>query len=154
ILLLLPLTLVFLYQLTPKLRPAFRWLFVIVLGGCGLACMYWSGSKTAWILMLGVGTIAITHFPLKVSWKVGLILMLLMVGLGGYKRMQEDSNKRGKASMVARLDYWKAAFRIFKAHPVLGSGPGTFGPEYGRIKAPNEEMAQLAHNDYIEQASD
>ena len=40
------------------------------------------------------------------------------------------------------------------AHPVCGTGPGTFQRPYAQIKAPESEMARLAHNDYLEQFSD
>jgi O-antigen ligase len=56
--------------------------------------------------------------------------------------------------VVARFDYWQAAAQTAKAHPVFGSGPGTFGVAYARIKKPESEMARVAHNDYLEQASD
>ncbi|MEN9674969.1 MAG: hypothetical protein RIS76_865, partial [Verrucomicrobiota bacterium] len=37
---------------------------------------------------------------------------------------------------------------------ILGTGPGTFQRPYARLKAPESEMARLAHNDYLEQFSD
>src|SRR6185503_2713760 len=36
----------------------------------------------------------------------------------------------------------------------LGSGPGTFLVGYRKLKAPEAEMARLAHNDYLQQGSD
>jgi O-antigen ligase len=41
-----------------------------------------------------------------------------------------------------------------KTHPVFGTGPGTFSIPYKHLKAPEAEMAKLAHNDYLEQATD
>jgi O-antigen ligase len=55
---------------------------------------------------------------------------------------------------VARFDYWRAAWQTALARPVFGSGPGTFGNAYQAIKKPESEMARLAHNDYLQQASD
>ena len=53
IVLLLPVALVFLWQITPKVRTAIRWAFVAILGGCGLACLYWSGPRRAgWLPLL------------------------------------------------------------------------------------------------------
>jgi hypothetical protein len=154
ILLLLPLTLVFLWRITLKIRAAVRWLFVIILGGCGLACLYWSGSKAAWLLMTASGVIALAHAPMRLAWKRGLIYGLLAVGFIGFTIKYVDSVAHGKTSMVARFGYWRAAMDVFVHHPVMGTGPGTFGVEYEQIKPKGAEMARLAHNDYLEQASD
>jgi O-antigen ligase len=54
----------------------------------------------------------------------------------------------------ARFDYWEAGIKIAAAKPFLGSGPGAFGVSYKAIKRPESEMARLAHNDYLEQATD
>jgi hypothetical protein len=51
----LPLTLAFLWRLTPKVRKLDPVLFVLILGGCGLGCLYWSGSKAGWLVALVVG---------------------------------------------------------------------------------------------------
>ena len=52
------------------------------------------------------------------------------------------------------MDYWRAAAQTTAAHPVFGSGPGTFQRPYAQLKSPASEMARLAHNDYLEQFSD
>lgn len=154
LLLLLPVTLVFLWQLAPTVRAGFRVLFVAILGGGGLACLYWSGSKAAWLFMVLVGVIAFGHSSLRMAWKRVLIYGLLSLGLIGFTIMSVESAARGKRSMEARLVYWQAALRIVQQHPVLGTGPGTFGPAYDQIKPANAEYARLTHNDYLEQASD
>jgi len=154
LLLLLPVTLVFLWQVAPKVRAGFRVLFVTILGGCGLACLYWSGSKAAWLFMVFLGVLALGHSSLRMSWKRILIYGLLAIGFVGFTIKYVDSAKRGKKSMEARLVYWQAALQIVRQHPVLGTGPGTFGVAYKQILPPNAELAMLAHNDYLEQASD
>jgi hypothetical protein len=154
LLLLLPVTLVFLWQVVPKVRAGFRVLFVAILGGCGLACLYWSGSKAAWLFMVFMGVLALGHSSLRMSWKRILIYGLLALGFVGFTIKYVDSAARGKRSMEARLIYWRAALQIIRQHPVLGTGPGTFGAAYKQILPPNAEWAMLAHNDYLEQASD
>src|SRR5690606_7108271 len=62
--------------------------------------------------------------------------------------------QRGAPSVGARFDYWSAAVETAKTHPLFGTGPGTFAIPYGKIKAPESEMARLTHNDYLQQASD
>jgi O-antigen ligase len=60
----------------------------------------------------------------------------------------------GATSVGARFDYWHAAVQTTRAHPVFGTGPGTFQHPYAEIKTPEAEMARLTHNDYLEQFSD
>ena len=62
--------------------------------------------------------------------------------------------QKGATSVIARFDYWNAAVRTALAHPLFGTGPGTFAKPYQRLKKPESEMARLVHNDYLEQASD
>jgi O-antigen ligase len=154
LLLLLPVTLVFLWQLAPKVRPAIRLLFVAILGGCGLACLYWSGSKAAWLFMVLLGVIALAHSPLGMTWKRILIYGLLTLGFVAFTVKYVDSAAHGKKSMEARLIYWRAALQIVRQHPILGTGPGTFGAAYEPIRPQNADFARLTHNDYLEQASD
>jgi O-antigen ligase len=62
--------------------------------------------------------------------------------------------ERGATSVVARFDYWRAAWQTAVRKPIFGSGPGTFAIAYEAIKKPESEMARLTHNDYLQQASD
>ncbi|MGA2555317.1 MAG: O-antigen ligase family protein [Verrucomicrobiota bacterium] len=154
LLLLLPFTLVFLWKLAPKVRLEIRVLFVAIFGGCGLACLYWSGSKAAWLFMVFLGVLAIGHSPLKMAWKRTLIYGLIALGLIGFTIKYVDSASRGKKSMEARLVYWQAALQITRQHPIIGTGPGTFGSSFKPIRPAKAEWAALAHNDFLEQASD
>jgi FtsH-binding integral membrane protein len=154
IVLLLPVTLVFLWQITPKVRTAIRRAFVAVLGGCGLACLYWSGSKGGWLVALVLGMVALGHSSLSVKWKRILICGVLVLGVAGFGVRYAGSYKKQKVSVVTRSIYWKAAVQIAAKHPVLGTGPGTFSAPYGQIKRPADDFARLCHNDYLEQACD
>ena len=152
--LLLPLTLVFLWRLTPKVRLSVRLAFVAILGGCGLACLYWSGSKAGWLVALTVGLVALGHSALPLKWKRWLIGGVLIVGMAGFAVKYAAFFQKERNSVSARFGYWRAAGIIIKTHPLLGTGPGTFQVPYERIKRPTDEMARLAHNDYLEQACD
>jgi O-antigen ligase len=125
---------------------------VIALGA--LACLSWSGSKAGWLLMLLLGIVALLRLPLGKNFRITLVTGVLFLGLIGFFWQFAAFLKRGAPSVSARLDYWQAAARITKAHPLLGSGPGTFGASYAAIKRPESEPARLTHNDYLEQASD
>jgi O-antigen ligase len=154
LLLLLPLTLVFLWRLTPKVRNSIRVLFVLILGGCGLACLYWSGSKAGWLVALLVGLAALGHSALPLKWKRWLIYGLLIAGVAGFAFKYASFFQKERNSVGARFAYWRAALIIINRHPLLGTGPGTFQIPYAQLKRPGDEMARLCHNDYLEQATD
>jgi O-antigen ligase len=78
----------------------------------------------------------------------------LILGLGVFTIRFQHYFATGAHSTAARLDYWRAAAQTTAAHPLFGTGPGTFQRPYAQIKSPDSEMARLAHNDYLEQFSD
>ena len=77
-----------------------------------------------------------------------------MVGLGIFAVRFHNYFSAGATSVGARFDYWRAAAQTTCAHPLFGTGPGTFQRPYARLKSPDAEMARLTHNDYLEQFSD
>jgi O-antigen ligase len=154
LLLLLPATLAALWQLRELLTAAARWFLVGLVGTAGLACLYWSGSKGGWLLMLLLGLLALLRLRFSQRLKVVLVTGILVTGLAGFFLRHAMFFKKGATSVSARFDYWRAAAQTAKDKPLLGSGPGTFGIAYERIKRPESEMAWLVHNDYLEQASD
>ncbi len=154
IVLMLPLTLVFMWRLTPKVRAWIRVLFVLILGGCGMGCLYWSGSKAGWLVALVVGLAALGHSALPLRWRRWLIHGVLIVGVAGFAWKYTGFFQKERNSVGARFGYWRAALVVIHQHPWLGTGPGTFQIPYAQIKRPADEMARLCHNDYLEQASD
>jgi O-antigen ligase len=152
--LLLPLTLVFLWRLTPKVRNPLRMLFVLILGGCGLGCLYWSGSKAGWLVALVMGLVALGHSALPLKWRRSLIYGVLIAGVAGFAFKYASFFKKDRNSVGARFVYWRAALIITDHHPWLGTGPGTFQIPFGQMKRHDEEMARLCHNDYLEQGTD
>jgi O-antigen ligase len=121
----------------------------------GLACLFWSGSKAGWLIMLGMGAVAFLHVPqLGKRLKAWVILLSLVVGLGAFYAKHAGYFAKKTNSATARLDYWQAAWQLFKEKPIFGSGPGTFKVGYQRLRRPGSEPTRLAHNDYLQQASD
>lgn len=152
-LLLLPASLVAVLG-TPRLTvPARGFVAAILAGGAG-ACLYWSGSKAGWLLMLGLLVVALLRLPLGRGVKVGIVCGLIIAGMAGFAWKYASFFQRGATSVVARSDYWRAALQTAAGKPFCGSGPGTFSRAYERIKKPESEMARLTHNDYLQQASD
>ena len=79
---------------------------------------------------------------------------VLLAGLGIFTIRFHNYFAAGATSVGARFDYWRAALQTAAAHPIFGTGPGTFQRPYAQIKSPEAEMARLTHNDYLEQFSD
>ncbi|HWV99819.1 MAG TPA: O-antigen ligase family protein [Candidatus Acidoferrum sp.] len=154
ILLLLPLALGVVGQARRMLTPGARWFMASLISLGGLGCLYWSGSKGGWLLLLLLGFLALLRLPFGKTAKVALIAVVLAGGLAGFFWKYSAFFQRGSTSVTARFDYWRAAVETTAAHPVFGTGPGTFAKPYQELKRPESEMARLVHNDYLEQASD
>ena len=154
LLLLLPVTLSALWQLRGLLTVAARWFLIGLIGIAGLACLYWSGSKGGWLLMLLLGLVVLLRLPFSQRLKILLVTGVLVTGLAGFFWRHLTFFEKGATSVSARFDYWRAAVQTAKEKPLLGTGPGTFAIAYQKIKKPESEMARLTHNDYLEQASD
>ena len=152
--LLLPISVLFLWQITPKVRTAMRWVFVAVLGGCGLACMYWTGSKAGWLVTVIMIIFAVAASTLARKWKGMIVVTAFFLGLIAFGIHYSADKKKQEVSVGTRITYWKAALRITAQHPILGTGPGTFSIPYAEMKRPEDDFARLCHNDYLEQACD
>lgn len=136
------------------LTPAARGFVVVVLGVGAMGCLYWSGSKAGWLLMLGLGVLALLRTDIANKYKLTLISSVLLFGVAGFLWKHVAFFEKGATSVSARFDYWEAALRITKDHPLTGVGPGGFGAAYLEIKRPQSEMTKLAHDDYLQQAAD
>ena len=119
-----------------------------------MGCLYWSGSKGGWLLALLAGLIVLLHLKFPKRMKLVLVGVVLAVGLAGFAWKYSGFFQRGATSVVARFDYWRAAWDTAVASPGMGTGPGTFSVAYAKVKKPESEMARLTHNDYLQQASD
>jgi hypothetical protein len=154
ILLLLPAILAVLWGMRERFTTGARGLLVGIVGLGALACLFWSGSKGGWLLALVLGMIVLLRLKIKTAIKVGLISAVLVLGLAGFFARHLGFFQKGATSVNARFDYWHAAVRITKEHPIFGTGPGTFFIPYEKIRNPKSEPSRMTHNDYLEQASD
>jgi hypothetical protein len=154
VLLLFPLSLALAVTKTVWLRSWTRAAVIVLtlfLGGAGL---FWTGSKSAWLIALAVGAVWLFRLNWPTRWKWVVLVTVLSAGLSVFAVRFRGYFAAGATSVGARFDYWRAAVRIAAENPWLGSGAGTFQRPYARLKAPDSEMARLAHNDYLEQFSD
>jgi O-antigen ligase len=154
LLLLLPPLLAFLGQLRERLTLGARTFLTGTVALAALACLFWSGSKGGWLLMLLLGLLALLRLRFAKGLKIALVTVVLLGGLAGFFVKYSTFFHKGATSVVARFDYWRAAAQISAENPLLGTGPGTFAVPYAKLKRPESEMARLTHNDYLEQAAD
>jgi O-antigen ligase len=154
ILLLLPPLLAWVWQAKKRFTIGARSFLCGVLAVGAMACLYWSGSKGGWLLALAGGLVILLNQGFSRRLKLVLVCAVLAIGGAGFVWKYAGFFERGATSVVARFDYWEAAWKTAVAKPTLGSGPGTFGVVYAAIKKPESEMARLTHNDYLQQASD
>ncbi|MEK7780231.1 MAG: O-antigen ligase family protein [Verrucomicrobiota bacterium] len=154
LLLLLPPLLAWIWQAKARLTMGARSFLCGALGVGAAACLYWTGSKGGWLLALLVGFVTLLHQTFSQRLKVILVCVLLVTGGAGFYWKNREYMQRGATSVVARFDYWRAAWQTAVSKPAFGSGPGTFAIAYQAVKKPESEMARLTHNDYLQQASD
>ncbi len=154
LILLLPPLLWFLWTLREHFTIGARGFLLCALALGSAACLFWSGSKGGWLLVLLLVLIALLFSPVHIKIKALTLAVCLLVGSAGFIYRYAGFFRKGATSVAARFDYWRAAVQIAKENPLDGTGPGTFGKSYFRIKSPESEPTRLTHNDYLQQASD
>jgi O-antigen ligase len=154
IILLFPPILVVIWNMKSWLTASARAFLVGVVGFWTLPCLYWSGSKGGWLVVLFLALLGVLRLPFSRNLKILAVAVVLLTGATGFTIKYRAFFEKGATSVVARFDYWKAALLISRSHPWLGTGPGTFGRAYQDIRDPRSEPARLAHNDYLQQLSD
>jgi O-antigen ligase len=154
VLLLLPAALVLVWQDTRNLR---RLTCLVALGltaFLGAAGLFWSGSKSGWLIALAAGGLWLCRLNWSRRLKWLLVIGLIAGGLIVFGLRFQNYFAKGATSVGARFDYWSVAARVAAQHPLFGTGPGTFQRPYSVMKRPESEMSRLVHNDYLEQFSD
>jgi O-antigen ligase len=154
VLLLFPISLVFAFNSTRRLRPVIRVLVIALALFLGSVGFFWTGSKLGWLIAMTVGGIYLFRLKWPIRFKWAALTLVLLVGFGVFAVRFHNYFAAGATSAGARLDYWHAAVQTTFTHPLLGTGPGTFQRPYAQLKSPEAEMARLTHNDYLEQFSD
>jgi hypothetical protein len=154
VLLLLPISLVFAFNNTSRLRPVIRAIVITLTLFFGGAGFFWTGSKLGWLIAIALGGACLFRLKWPARFKWLALTIVLLFGLGIFAVRFHNYFAAGATSVGARFDYWRAAAQTTLSHPLLGTGPGTFQRPYAQLKSPSAEMARLAHNDYLEQFSD
>ncbi len=154
LLLLLPAALALAVFGTADMKPSIRGLLITLTVLLGFGCLYWTGSKSGWLIALGLGAGCLFRLNWSRRWKMIALSVLLVLGLTAFAVKFRSYFANGATSVGARFDYWRAATKTAVDNPWFGTGPGTFQRPYAKLKSPDAEMARLVHNDYLEQFSD
>jgi O-antigen ligase len=154
VLLLFPVSFVLAFNSTKRLRPAIRTTVIVMVLFLGGAGFFWTGSKLGWLIAIALGGLCLFRLNWSARLKFAALGLVIFIGLGIFTVRFHNYFSAGATSVGARFDYWHAAAQTTLAHPLLGTGPGTFQRPYAKLKSPDAEMARLAHNDYLEQFSD
>ncbi len=155
ILLLLPATLAVFWSMNKWLTAGARLFLMTVAGLSALACLYWSGSKGGWLLLLVIGFVGILFLPFKRQYKLRADrrracsrlgwLFCEIFGVLQARRPQRRGAVRllagGFANSEGEAALWDRSEHL--CHCL-----------YEKLKKPESEMARLTHNDYLQQASD
>ena len=107
-----------------------------MLGCCGFLLAGWSFKRSVKVVMIYLLIALIAYLAVK--------LIPVIAG----KTLSRDFNDLG--TLNARLPQWQAAWTLFKQHPWLGTGLGTFAILYPPLRTEFISAGKLAHNDYLQ----
>ena len=132
ILMLAPMAMVFLHRATVRFGNVIWGLATGLMGYFAVACLYWSGSKSGWLIACSHAAPACVEHPSLYFSKSARPRRRDRTGPGCLWDSISGYFQQGATSVVARFDYWHAALRIAAANPLTGTGPGTFQVPYSR----------------------
>lgn len=133
------------------------WSLVFILNA---VILFFTKSFGAWLVFLCLSFVATSLWLwhkriLTWTWflKIGAVSLLTAIGLLyliGHFRGQYLWNLQGNNPLWHRFLNWKTAFAIWRDHPFIGTGLGTFGAMYPQYMQPGANEAQYAHNTYLQ----
>jgi O-antigen ligase len=112
-------------------------------------------SRGAWIAALVGGTVMIALAPRRQASLIVLVLVTLLlataaIGPGRASLSQRVETIPSVTSNLDRVSIWTGAVRAFNAHPVLGTGYGTFHRAWPRYRPEHDPRdVPTAHNLYL-----
>ncbi|HHS97589.1 MAG TPA: tetratricopeptide repeat protein [Chloroflexi bacterium] len=113
----------------------------------GLAVLLLTQSRGGVVGLLGAALTGLWSMRRQIGRRQKAVLfglLLLAVAGGGLVLLQRGFNP-GAGSDEVRLECWRVAFVVMRKHPLLGSGPGTFGQQLIRYRDPLRLREEFAH---------
>jgi O-antigen ligase len=121
-------------------------------------------SRGAWLALIGAVVIAFAFAGRSAPWRrlaraalavvvFGVALWTLYATTPGVRaRIDAFARDRGE---LTRPVMWRGAWRLFAAHPLAGSGAGSYNVLFERYRPPNyQDEPRWAHNDYLNTLAD
>jgi len=141
-------------------RRGLRWVLLpsaLVIGAAFVLTFSKAGWLAAAAVLIGFLVVKARH-RLRRRWlavlaAAALLVAALAAGVSWSPRVREAMSSAGArlgASADVRLGYWDAALSMWRAHPTLGVGPGSFNNHYMRHKALLAGETKNVHNDYLQ----
>lgn len=156
LLMMLPLNAVLMFQETRKGLKVF-WGIVLILNGLVFFLTKSFGAWLVFLCMLVITTLLWLWNKQILTWrwllKIGAGFLIAGMGLLfliGYVRGQYLWDFQGNNPLWYRWLNWKTALAIWRDHPFIGTGPGTFGVMYPQYMQPGANETQYAHNTYLQ----
>ncbi len=118
-------------------------------------------SRGGWISMfIGTGFIVgVLLFDQKFRYRtillssfaaVTAIIILVFISTPVTERILTMTQSNEAAGLYSRAMVWKEVMNVIKDHPVIGTGPGTFGLIFTQYQPPGMSVRfYMAHNDYL-----
>jgi O-antigen ligase/tetratricopeptide (TPR) repeat protein len=143
-------------------REVFDFGFMSVLLGTSLQL---TSSRGAWFALAAVAPLLFLVLR-PPSWaaavrRLGLVVLVSVAAVallahspgkvvGRTSQLLESGNR----SVSDRVGYWRNALGVFRDHPILGTGAGTFGYVHARYQRSILVYAQDPHNLYLQTAAE
>jgi len=128
-------------------------------------------SRGPWLgLIAACGTVAVAAVRLRIVTLKGSVLWCALAVLvtgsifvadstAVRQRLEHFANLRADPSFSGRFVFYDAAYRMFRAHPIIGVGLENFGvlyPQYRPLEpeaVPPDSMPTMVHNGYLQAAA-
>lgn len=104
-------------------------------------------AEGAWCA-LGAAVILCVFAFLGARWRIAIFLCVLL-GAAAVVSLRHMIPQEMGDSFGARCDYWRAAVEIWRRHPFLGAGVGSFPGLYPLFRLPGSEEGRMAHSAYL-----
>lgn len=111
-----------------------------------------TASEGAWLALLF--SVLFTPLLLRGRYRIASAIGLVVLALVVVAVLADMVPAGMKDSAGARVDYWRAAWGMWRENPVRGLGPGGFAGAYARFRAPGSEEGRMPHSIYLGLASE
>jgi len=121
-----------------------------------LACILATFSRGALVALVAAAAFALATRRIRFRW---LLVALAIVGISVVAAFRYQPKLVGNSFTLkkhvattntnSRLGFWSVAIKEWRSSPVVGVGPGGFGPALPAYQFPTGEVAPTTHNAYL-----